>query len=385
MEKDLSKKMGQATKWSGLTEIIAKLISPITNAVLARLLVPEMFGVIATLTIVISFAEIFTDAGFQKYIVQHQFKDDEDIEISTNVAFWTNLTLSVIIWGVISYFAAPITNLVGSPGCELAITVMGLQIPLIAFSSIQIARYRRDFDFKSLFISRMATTMVPLVVTIPVAVYTKSYWALIAGTLSREVLNAVILTVRSKWKPKLIYSFIKLKEMISFSLWTVVENVLIWMTNYLGAFIVSVSLNSYYLGLYKTSISTVNSITMLITSATSPVLFSALSRCQNDEAMFRNVFYKFQRMVALLVLPLGVGLFVYRELATKILLGNRWIETADFLGMWAITSSICILFSNYNSEVFRSKGKPGLSALTQILHIIVLVPVMLLFVKKRIS
>ena len=68
-KKDLGKKMQSATKWSAVTQLFAKLVSPITTMVLARLLTPEAFGIVATLTMVISFAEIFTDAGFQKYVV----------------------------------------------------------------------------------------------------------------------------------------------------------------------------------------------------------------------------------------------------------------------------------------------------------------------------
>ena len=71
MKENINKKIGQATKWSTVTEIATKLVSPITNAILARLLVPEAFGVVATLVMITSFAEIFTDAGFQKYLVQH--------------------------------------------------------------------------------------------------------------------------------------------------------------------------------------------------------------------------------------------------------------------------------------------------------------------------
>ena len=379
MQNDLNKKMSEATKWSSMAEIGVKLIAPITNAVLARLLVPEAFGVVATLTMVVSFAEIFTDAGFQKYIVQHEFRDEKDLDLSTNVAFWTNLFFSVAIWLIISVFSTPIVNLVGSPGCEKAVVTMCAQIPLLAFSSIQMARYRRAFDFKTLFVARMATALVPLVVTIPLAIVFRSYWALVFGTLARDALNAIILTVKSKWKPGFSYSIDKLKEMISFSIWTIVENVTIWLTNYSGMFIVGTFLSSFYLGLYKTTISTVNAYMSLITAATTPVLFSALSRCQNNQDEFESVFYRFQRMVALIVFPLGFGVFVYRDLATSILLGSQWMETADFLGLWSLTSALTIIFSHYNSEVFRSKGKPRLSVLVQILHLLVLIPVLLVF------
>lgn len=377
MGKDLNKKVAQATKWSTVTEIGAKMIAPITNAILARLLLPEAFGVVATLTMVISFAEIFTDAGFQKYLVQHQFKDEKDLDRSTNVAFWTNLLLSVLIWGVIAVFATPIANLVGSPGCETAIIVISIEIPLLAFSSIQMARYRRDFDFKNLFVARMATALVPLVVTVPLAIVFRSYWALVFGTLARDVLNAVILTARSRWKPRFQFSFAKLKEMISFSLWTVMENITIWLTGYIGTFIVGNVLSDYYLGLYKTTMTTANAYMSLATAATTQVLFSALSRCQDNDEEYRSVFFRFQRMVAMLVFPLGFGVYVYRELATTILLGDQWMETANFLGLWTLTSALTIIFSHYNSEIFRSKGRPRLSVLTQVLHLIVLVPVLL--------
>lgn len=100
--KSLNTKVATATKWSGLTEIAAKLVAPITTMVLARLLTPDAFGVMVTAQMVISFAEIFTDAGFQKYIVQHEFKDDDEKFKSTAVAFWSNLIMSLAIWAGIS-------------------------------------------------------------------------------------------------------------------------------------------------------------------------------------------------------------------------------------------------------------------------------------------
>ena len=77
-ENSLNNRVKTATKWSAVTEILSKLVSPLTNMVLARLLTPEAFGIVATLTMVISFAEIFTDAGFQKYIIQHKFDNEKN-------------------------------------------------------------------------------------------------------------------------------------------------------------------------------------------------------------------------------------------------------------------------------------------------------------------
>ena len=377
MQRNLGKQLRQAAKWSSITEIAAKLVSPVTNMILARVLVPEAFGVVATLTMVVSFAEIFTDAGFQKYLVQHEFLDEKDLNKSTNVAFWTNLIFSLLVWAGISCFADPIAYLVGSPGCEKAVCVISMEIPLLAFSSIQMARYRRDFDFKGLFVARMATALVPIVITVPLAFVFRSYWALVWGTLARDVLNAVILTARSHWKPRFQYSFQKLKEMLSFSVWTIVENISIWLTSYVGMFIVGIALNEYYLGLYKTTMNMVNGLMGIISAAIVPVLFSALSRYQNDEQLFQETFFRFQRMAAMFVIPLGFGMYVYRELGVAILLGDQWKEAEQFFGMWSLTSAIMIVMSSLNSEVFRSKGRPKLSVVTQCLHLVILIPLLI--------
>lgn len=379
---NVHKKIGNAAKWSSITEVVAKLVSPFTNAVLARLLLPEAFGAVATINMVISFAEIFADAGFQKYIIQHEFESDEALDESSNVAFWTNITISLFIWSIICLFRDHLAEMVGDATLGNGIAVASLAMMMISFSSIQMARFKRKLDFHSMFVSRMVAAFIPLVVTVPLALLLRNYWALIFGTLMAQFAQAVILTLKSKWRPRFRYSLQRLREMISFSIWTLVETISIWLTSYIDTFIVGNVLNSYYLGLYKTSMSTVNSYTAIITNSVVPVLFSALSRLQNDEQAFQNVFFKVQRMLAILVFPMCSGVYLYRELVTRILLGTSWAEATDFIGLWALTSGATIVLSSLNSEVYRSKGRPKVSLLGQILHLLVLLPVLIITVEE---
>ena len=381
MSKSLNNKVRTATKWSTFTEIAAKLVTPITSMVLARLLTPDAFGVVTTLTMVITFAEIFTDAGFQKYLVQHEFSDSRDREESTNVAFWSNLVMSFFIWGIIAIFADPLAALVGNPGLGHVLIVACASIPIAAFSSIQMANYKRDLDFKTLFKVRIVSTLIPLCVTVPLAFWLRSYWALIVGTITVHIVNAVLLTVYSKWKPRLFYSFARLKEMISFTVWSMIEAISIWLTHYVDVFIVGTMLSQYYLGLYKTSSAMVGQIMGLVTAITTPILFSALSRLQNDENEFQRLFFRFQKSVGLLIIPLGMGIFMFKGLVTDIVLGDQWTEAAGFVGLWGLTSAITIILSHYSSEVYRAKGKPKLSVLAQVLHIVVLWPTILIAVR----
>lgn len=378
MSQSLHSKVVKATKWSVAMEIISKLITPITSMVLARLLTPGAFGVVTTITMIVTFAELFTDAGFQKYLIQHAFIDDEDREQSTTVAFWSNFVLSLLIWGVIAIFCEPLAMLVGNPGLGHVIVIACVAIPLAAFSSIQMALYKRDLDFKTLFNVRIVAICIPLFVTIPCALLFRNFWALIIGILARDVANAVLLTWYSKWKPRLYYSFAKLKEMISFTIWSLIEAISIWLTSYVDVFMVGTLLSQHYLGLYKTSTTVVAQMMHLITAATTPVLFSSLSKLQSDEAEFKKLFFKFQKLVGILVIPLGVGIFCFSNLITEILLGDQWMEAARFIGLWGLTSSVTIIYSHYSSEVYRAKGKPKLSVLSQWLHIVALWPTVII-------
>ncbi len=385
MQKDIEKQVTQATKWSSITEILAKIVSPLVNMILARLLTPEAFGAVATITMIISFAEIFTDAGFQKYIIQHEFEDDNELNNSTNVAFWTNLCISVLICIMIFIFRKQIAILVGSAGLGDSISISSVLIIIAAFSSIQMARYKRDFDFKTLFYVRMGTISVPLLITVPLAFIMRNYWAILIGNFSSQLFNAVVLTVKSKWKPSFYYKLSLLKKMFSFSAWTIFESISIWLTNYIGVFIVGNFLNEYYLGIYKTSMSTVNSYMGIITSAITPILFSALSRYQNDDVNFKKTFLDMQRLVAIMVFPMGVGIFLFQDLVTRILLGSQWLEASGFIGLWGLTSAFAIVFSHFSSEVFRSKGNPKLSLALQLIHLLFVIPILLICVKYDFS
>ena len=380
-EHGLSKSMYHATKWSAITNLIRKIISPVTNMILARLLAPEAFGVVATINMVVSFAEMFSDAGFNKYLVQHEFEKDENISKVANVAFWTNFCISVALWGIIAFLRHPIAMLVGSEGYGSHLMVAAFSIPLISFSSIQQSIYRRNFDFKGLFLPRLINSLVPLVVTIPLAYLTRDCWALIIGTLITNIIDAILLTVKSKWKPQIEYSVAELRKMFSFSMWTMLESLAIWLTINIDIFLLGQFLSKYYLGLYKVSITTVDQIVTLITATVIPVLFSGLSRCQKNKKLFEDTFYKFQRNVSFILIPMSVGIFVYREVITWILLGEQWMEASFFIGIVGLMQAFTVIYANFASEVYRAMGEPKISLLIQILYIICIIPGVVLGVK----
>lgn len=368
----MNNKVLNATKWSFVTELVAKLISPITNMILARLLVPEMFGVITTITMVISFADIFSDAGFQKYLVQHEFENEEQLYESSGVAFTINLFISFVLWIGITVFSTPIMKMLGNEGKEVILIVACASLPLTSFSSIQIALYKRKFEFKKLFYIRIIGSVVPLLVTVPLAWIFRNYWALVIGTICGNLVNAIALTVMSSWNPKLAYKYQILKEMWSFSMWTLCESILTWFTSYVDVFIIGTILSTYYIGIYKTSMTTINQILALITGATNTVLFTTLSRVQNDDSQFNKIFLDFQHLASYIIVPMGVGIFAYRDFVTGVLLGSQWNDAIGFIGIWGLVGGFYVILGGYCTEAYRSKGKPKVSTIAQFIYIIVI-------------
>ena len=368
-------KVVAAAKWSLITEILAKLITPVTNIILAHILAPTAFGILATIMMVISFAEMLADAGFQKFLVQYEFESEDEKQKNVSVAFISNIVLAIVLWLIIIIWRDELAILVGNEGLGFPLAVMGAMLPLGAFSSIQMAMYRRSFNFKFLLSIRMITIITPLFISIPMALAGFDYWSLIAGLLAAHLFTAIALCVRQEKLISIYFSSTVFRKMFSFSAWSLAEAFSIWLTAWVDTFIISHFLDAYYLGLYKMPTAIVTTVMAIATSSMAPVLYSALSRHQHNQVEFEKTFLTFQRYMALFLVPLGVGMFVYQDFIVEILLGPQWKLAGIVLGSWALSSSLVTAISYLISEAFRAKGMPNISFLAQMAHLFVLIPV----------
>lgn len=146
----------------------------------------------------------------------------------------------------------------------------------------------------------------------------------------------------------------------------------------MDTFIVSLFLTTYYVGLYKTSMVTVNQITSIIVSATSMPLFVALSRLKNNKPELCATYNNYMSAIAMFVLPLSAGMWFFRDFITSVLLGDQWGEAADFIGLWGLLSSISLLLGTYANGLYNAVGKTYLSfavALINLVFMLLLLPI----------
>ena len=363
-----------ATKWSSITEIAAKVVSPIINMILARILAPEAFGILATVTMVISFAEVFVESGFQKFLIQHEFSNPEEEDHYTSTAFWTNFVFSMFLWIVVIVFQDPIAKIAGNEGLGNVIAISGIMIPMYGIIGIQNCIIKKHLDFKKLFFVRIPASLVPLFVTLPLALLNFDYWSLVIGNICGVIVRSILLIIVGGYKPKLYFNVNELKCMLRYGILTMLDGLVIWATNWIDSLLIASYMTDYQLGLYKNSIGIITTLFGMVTAALTPVLYASLSRLQNDDKAFNDMFMGTQKILCMFLLPMGSGVFLYRELATDIILGSLWKDAAFIIGITAITFAIRTIFVSFNSEVYRAKGKFYMPLCVQLIDLAILIP-----------
>lgn len=360
------KKSRSSVKWSFFGEIFAKLATPISSMVLARLLAPEVFGIVASITIITSFCEIISESGFAKLIIQKDFDDENTYRKYFSVAFYTNIVIALVMMAVVCIAAYPLSNLVGCKGYENILMFSSLQIPFQSMGALYISDLRRDFKFKQIFYLRIIYCLIPFIVTIPMALLGLEYWSLAVGMVASAFIQLVILLIVSKNKLKLFYSFKVFKDMFKLSFAMLIEATVIWLCSWASLFVVTQLYSAHDVGILKVSKSTINSIFIIVSSALTPILFASLSRLKSDNNTYKNTFYELQSLCLLLVIPMGLGCFVYSDVVVDIFLGKQWSDATNVIALFGISQPLIIAYSFFLSEVFRSKGHIYTSIIYQI-------------------
>lgn len=364
-----------AAKWSILGEILAKMIAPITTMVLARIIDIESFGILASIMMIISVADSIINMGFQRVIVQLDFSNEEDEKQCANICFFINLLFSIILWSCIIIFRTKFAQLLEIPGKELELMIAGIILPLSAISSIQEGLYIKLLNYRILFYTRIITVIIPLVVTIPIAIITRNYWALLIGNIVIVLVKAFYLTYKSIWKPNFIIVLKKVFKVYRLASLNILDATIFWATSWIDLFLVTKLFGIYYSGLYKTGQTLVSSIISLVTSGVMSVAFSSFSLYKNHSREFNKLFFEFQRGLAIFTIPLGIGIFVYRRLLVIIILGNKWTSVMDLVGIWGFVISMIAVYGTFCREAYRAVKKPNISVYVQIIHLIFLIPV----------
>lgn len=349
----------RSLKWSMVGEVSAKLISPIIIVVLARILTPEDFGVVAAATVVTSFFQVIWDGGLSKTLIQ---KQDRVIE-SANVVFWCNLSIALLLSALLVVFSASIASFFNDERIIDVAKVLALLPIFGAFGSVQSALFQRNFEFKKLFFVRLATTMTPALASIPLAVAGAGYWALVAGAVTGQFLQTVTLYILSDWRPTTRFDWRLAAELWRFGRWVMLSALLAWFYSWSDAVVVGHFLNTGSMGLYRTGNTLVIIIFGLVFTPLLPVLYSTLSKMARELEPVRRVMLLVVKTSAIIGMPMAFGLLIFRDQVAGLAFGDTWSGVETVIGLLALAHGFSWLVGA-NGEAYRAIGKPQLESIT---------------------
>jgi O-antigen/teichoic acid export membrane protein len=366
---NITQKALRSIKWSALMEIVSRTASPIVAVILARLLTPTDFGVVATATIAISFSQMFWDAGLSKALIQTKEAPEE----AAHMVFWTNLILGLVIYTLL-FLAAPwLAEFFNSPASASVLKVLGIQIIIASLSSVQQALFVRDLDFHRLFWVKLLTAFFPGVFSIPMALGGYGVWALVAGTLAGQTLNLILLWHYSHWRPKFQFNLHLARKMFGFGIWVLAESFGFWLISWgdnlmVGRFLGVRDLGVYQIGWMLASISF-----GLMLNPFLSVIFPTFSRLQNNLPALIENFHKINRIITALTLPMGVGFLLVGPEIASVLFGGKW------QGLGLVLSTIGLMFGlswlvGINSDLYRALGRPDVNVKLLIISLLFYLP-----------
>lgn len=366
----LSRQVATASKWSTLSAVAKNAGTPVVFLVLARLLSPEDFGIVAIAALLISFARILWDAGMSKALIQRA----GDAEDAGTVVFWINVIFGLGLYLVLFIVADQIAQLFEDPRVTAVIRVQGIQLIFMSTCAVHIALLEKDLNFKPLFWVRLSTSLVPGLASIPLALAGASYWSIVIGTLIGSAAQMVLLWCMNPWRPTMRFDVPLARSMFRFGAWATGEGLLGWFYAWGDILIVGIILSASDLGLYRTGNLLVTMVFALVLAPLTPVMFSVLSRFQNDRVRLTGALNRASKAVSIVAISLGVGTFVLQDFITHVLFDEKWIGIASVLGWMGLTQGVSWTVG-LNAAAYRAIGRPDITVKLNLLLVSLYLPV----------
>lgn len=331
-----SKKVFNNFIWRFLERCGAQGVAFVVSIVLARLLDPTVYGTVALITVFTTIMQVFVDSGLGTALIQK--KDADDTDFST--VFYFNLGMCILLYAIM-FFAAPyIAAFYENDSLVPIIRVLSLTLVISGLMSIQQSFVSRNMLFKRFFFSTLGGTLVSAAVGIVMAYKGFGVWALVGQTLSSQFISTIILWVTVKWRPKLVFSFTRLKGLFSFG-WKILTSALIdTVYKDLRSLIIGKLYSSEALAFYNKGQQFPQLIVNNINVSIDSVLLPAMSNEQDDKEKVKAMTRRSIKISTYIMMPLMIGMAVCAEPLIRLLLTEKWLPSVTFLRIFCLTFMI---------------------------------------------
>lgn len=360
--------------WRLAEKFGAKVVSLIVSIVLARLLMPEEYGVISLITVFTSILSLFTDCGFSDALIQK--KNADQLDFST--VFYFNVFMGLALYGIMFVSAPAIAQFYHRDYLVSYIQVMSLTLVIGSFKSIQDAVVRIRMQQKLFFFATIGGTIVSAVLGIWMAYHGMGVWALICQQLSNQLIDTIILWLMVRWRPTKEFSITRLKPLFQYGSKLLLSALLDRVTMKISSLIIGKVHSAEELAYYEKG-STLPSIPMEnLADSVDSVMLPVMSQKQDNKQDIQNTMRRFLKFSCYGVFPAMVGMCICSESIIRLLYTEKWIMMTPYMQLSCI-SFLPWMIHIVNLMLLKSLGKSGyflrLEIIKQTLGIVYLIAV----------
>jgi len=328
----------------------------VVRVILARLLAPDDFGLVAMASVFTGVSSIIMDFGTSSAIVQKQ-KSDAYFESSI---FWFNMMIGFGLWLIIILAAPYIAQVYDRPIVKSIIYVQSLTILLSSMCIVPRAILNKDIRFFPLAVAAIASQVIGAVVGISMAVLGFGVWSLVWYSLLTQAFFALPLWVVSSWKLKFHFDLEHIKEILSFSTYLTASKLLNYFRKQGDKFIIGFYIGEASLGYYSKAYGLILRPTKLISGSAGPVLFAAMSKADkaNDREnnRLRRLYIHTLQAYTMLNLPLAAILFFWARPLVLLVVGEQWLPAVPLVSLFAVSMWFQAM-DNINPIALKSVGR----------------------------
>jgi len=362
--------------WTFFEQLFRVGIQTVTTLILAWFLLPEDFGLVAMITVFFAIAHSIVDSGFSQALIRK--KDVSYTDYST--AFYTNLLLGFLTYGLLFASAPFIASFYNEPGLTVLVHVMGLVVIINSFQLVQVVALTRKLNFKIQFRVTLFSSLFSSIVAIYMAAMGFGVWSLVAQMLiSSFAATALYLTI-NKWRPSKDFSTESLNEMFGFGSKLLVSGIIDTTFQNIYIIIIGKLFSAALVGYYFFAFRIQQLIITQLTDAVQRVTYPVLSTIQDDNIALKEFYRRIIQVVTYVVFPCLIALAVLAKPLFSLILKDNWLPAVPYLQLLCIAGLLYPLHA-INLNILKIKGRSDLFLYLEIIKKLMLVVIILISVQ----
>lgn len=329
-KKNLGNEIAKGAAWTVASRLGIRFLGVISTIVLARILLPEDFGIVAKAAVIYGFLESVSVLGLHGALIKNQAAGKPEYDTA-----WTlNIFRALLIATLLLFVARPAAEFFREPGLDLIIHVFAIYALLTGFQNIGTVDFRRDFKFHLDFKFVLTHKLAGLIAALSVAFIWRTYWAFLAGIIASGSMSLLMSYVLSPYRPRIALS--RFRALFGFSKWMLGHEIATAFSSKLDALILGRLSTTSALGIYSVSYELSSTPSTEMSMPVARAMMPGLSKANHNPLLFRDLFQSTLAMVFILVIPAGLGISATAGEITLALLGSRWSDATEIIEILAI-------------------------------------------------